>query len=155
MAIRPIRVIGDPVLRMPCKEVESVNKGIENLIKDMAETMYDAPGIGLAAPQIGVAKRVIVFDTGEGLQVLLNPSVQEKGEDVEGKEGCLSVPGRERLIERPAHILLEAMDMDGKWSTYTFEGLEARVVLHEIDHLEGRLIVDQGRGVPEEEAATQ
>lgn len=151
MAIRPIRTMGDPVLKSKCSPVEKIDESLERLIKDMSDTMYDAPGVGLAAPQIGVNKKVIVYDIGEGLQVLLNPEILEKGEEEEGAEGCLSVPGEERAIKRASWIRVKGLDEKGNEIEKEFSDFAARVLQHEIDHLQGRLIIQKGRPLPKKE----
>ncbi len=108
MAVHSIRVLGDPVLRMQSNEVHEITEGIIALVQDMAETMYEAPGAGLAAPQIGVLKKIIVFDSGEGFMALINPRIIREEGQQEGEEGCLSVPGEERLIKRAQLIEVEA-----------------------------------------------
>ncbi len=151
MSIRTMRYLGDPVLRMKCSPVKEITPGVLSLIDEMAEIMYDIPGIGLAAPQIGVNKRVIIFDIGEGLEVLINPEIISREDELESQEGCLSIPDRELLVKRAQKITVRALNKEGEKKTFAFEGLIARVVQHEIDHLDGRLIVDTGRPVPESE----
>ena len=151
MAIRPIRVVGDPVLRLACKPVTTINDFLYTLIEDMLETMYEAPGVGLAAPQVGINKQVVVFDIGDGPQCLINPEIISKEGEEEGEEGCLSVPGRQRIIKRACQIKVKALDLEGQEQIITFEGFPARVVQHELDHLQGRLIIDSGRDAPPEE----
>ncbi len=151
MAIRPIRKMGDPVLKSKCSPVKTIDESLERLIQDMADTMYDAPGVGLAAPQIGVNKKVVVYDVGEGLQVLLNPEIIEEGEEEEGAEGCLSVPGEERAIKRATWIKVRGLNRRGEKVEKEFSGFSARVLQHEIDHLQGKLIVQRGRPLPKKE----
>ena len=151
MAIRPIRKLGDPVLKSKSLPVSKIDEGVKNLIKDMGDTMHQAPGVGLAAPQVGVNKQVIVIDVGEGLQALINPTILEKKGEQEGAEGCLSVPGVERLIFRAEFIEVKFLDENGQERIEEFEGFSARVIQHEVDHLHGELIVNKGKPVPVEE----
>jgi peptide deformylase len=160
MATYPIRTYGDPVLRTPASEVRSIDAGIRRLAADMIETMYDAPGVGLAAPQIGVSKRVVVFDAGFGPRVLVNPTFVDlvAGATVEGHdgpvtvpddhadewvfdEGCLSVPGHYWPIPRPAWTAVTGLDLDGRVVTYVGDELLGRVLQHELDHLAGLLLL--------------
>jgi peptide deformylase len=145
MAIYPIRIFGDPVLRMSTKEVEEFDSSLETLVEDMLETMYQAPGVGLAANQIGVSRRVAVFDAQDelGPRVLINPVLVETGGEWEYEEGCLSVPGRFWPIVRPGFARVRALDLEGYEVEYAGDGLLGRVLQHEIDHLEGRLLLDQ------------
>jgi len=151
LVVRQIRTIGDPVLKSKCQPVQEIDESLERLIDNMAETMYDAPGVGLAAPQIGVNKQVIVYDVGEGLQVILNPEIINRGPEEESAEGCLSVPGHERIVKRAGWIRVRGLDRRGEKIEKEFTGFPARVLQHEIDHLQGRLIVDRGRPVPQKE----
>jgi peptide deformylase len=145
MAIYPIRTFGDPVLRSPTAPVEEIDDGIRRLVADMIDTMYDAPGVGLAAPQIGVSKRVAVFDAqdGTGVHVLVNPVLQETSGDDEFDEGCLSVPGHYWTISRPVFARASGLDLDGNPVEYAGDGLLGRVLQHEIDHLDGKLLIDR------------
>lgn len=143
MAIRDIRKEGDEVLRKISKEVDVINEKILTLLKDMADTMYKADGVGLAAPQIGILKRLVVIDAGEGLLELINPKiVSETGEQVY-TEGCLSIPGMYGDVKRPEKVVVEAMNSDGEKITVEGEGLLAVVLCHEIDHLDGILYRDK------------
>lgn len=143
MAIRTIRKEGDEVLRKTSKPVEEINEKITVLLKDMAETMYKADGVGLAAPQVGILKRVVVIDTGEGLLELINPViVSYTGEQVE-VEGCLSSPGVYGEVKRPARVKVEALNGKGKKIAVEGEGLLARALCHELDHLDGILFRDK------------
>lgn len=152
MAIRPIRTVGDPVLRSKSKPVSKVDESVLRLIDDMLETMYESMGVGLAAPQIGVSKQVVIFDIGEGPLCLINPVILTSEGEEEDIEGCLSVPARERIIPRAYKITVKALDENGKERIMSFAGYPARVVQHELDHLEGKLIIDKGReAVPEED----
>lgn len=145
MAIFPVRTFGDPVLRTPAKDVIDIDDKIRKLVEDMTETMYDAPGVGLAAPQIGVGLRVAVFDTGDGLgaRTMLNPELVETEGEWEFEEGCLSVPGYWWMIERPAYAKIKALDEHGEEVVYEGDELMGRVLQHEYQHLEGVLIIDQ------------
>ena len=141
--IREIKVFEDPVLRRKCKKVEHIDAYILRLLDDMAETMYAAPGIGLAAPQVGINKRVIVVDVGEGLYKLINPKiVQKEGLEVT-TEGCLSVPGMVGDVERHSKITVKAQMPDGKYIKIEAEGIFAICLQHEIDHLDGTLFTDK------------
>lgn len=144
MAIRNIRTDGDEVLRKISKEVDKIDGRILTLIKDMADTMYKTGnGVGLAAPQVGILKRVVVIDVGEGLVVLINPRiVEESGEQV-AFEGCLSVPGVTGEVKRPAVVKVEALNANGEKITIEGQGLLARAFCHEIDHLNGILFKDK------------
>ena len=143
MAIRNIRKDGDEVLRKISKEVEVINERIITLLKDMAETMYKADGVGIAAPQLGVLKRIIVIDAGEGMIALINPKIiSETGEQIE-IEGCLSLPGVWGEVKRPARLVVETLNASGKKITIESEGMLARVLSHEIDHLNGILFKDK------------
>lgn len=144
MALRSIRINEDPILRMVSKPVEEIDRRTKILIEDMFETMYDANGVGLAAVQVGVLRRVIVIDTGEEGEklVLVNPEIVSTEGEQEGQEGCLSFPGRAGIVKRPSKVTIKAQDENGKWYERTGEGLLARAFCHEIDHLDGHLYVD-------------
>lgn len=147
MAIRNIREIGDSVLNKPCKEVTEVTPRIRELIDDMIETMYDANGVGLAAPQVGVLKRIVVIDcTGEDLLVMINPKIIETSGEQTGGEGCLSVPGKSGIVTRPNYV--KAVAYDENMNLYEVEGTEllARAICHELDHLDGHLYVEKIEG---------
>lgn len=142
MALRNIRVDGDPVLRKIAKKVDKFNGRLHGLLDDMADTMYDAPGIGLAAPQVGILKRVVVFDLEDQLYEMINPEITStEGEQLEA-EGCLSVPGKYGRVKRPAKVTVQYQDRNGKVMSLEAEGLKAVVVSHETDHLDGRLFTD-------------
>lgn len=145
MAIFPIRTFGDPVLRTPARDVEDIDDRIRKLLDDMTETMYDAPGVGLAAPQIGVGLRVAVFDPGDGLgaRAMVNPEILETEGEWEFEEGCLSVPGYWWTITRPAYAKIRALDGKGEEVIYEGDELTGRVLQHEYQHLDGVLIIDQ------------
>lgn len=143
MAIRNIRTIGDDVLRKKCKSVGEINDRTTTLIKDMIETMYEADGVGLAAPQVGILKRIVVIDVGEGPVVLINPEITKKEGSYVDVEGCLSVPGEQGEVERPLKLTVRALNELGEKVEYKAEELFARAVCHELDHLEGVLFVDK------------
>ena len=143
MALRNIVKDGDAVLRKVSKEVDGINEKVIALLEDMAETMYKADGVGLAAPQIGVLKRIVVIDAGQGLLELINPKIiAAEGEQIE-VEGCLSIPGVYGEVKRPAKVKVEAMNRKGEKVVYEGEELLARALCHEIDHLEGILFKDK------------
>ncbi len=147
MAVRPILLYPDPSLLRPTKPVERVDDEIRSLVRDMVETMHAAPGIGLAANQVGASWRVCVVDVSAGetpgeLLVLVNPTVLRSEGSQVGEEGCLSFPDVTLEIERPYRATVEALDLEGRRRTLTGEGLLARVMLHEIDHLEGRTFLE-------------
>ena len=146
MAIRNIREYGDEVLKKTCKEVKEMTPRTKELIEDMLETMYDAQGVGLAAPQVGVLKRIVVIDVGEGPIVLINPEIIKTEGSQTGDEGCLSVPGKAGTVTRPNEVTVRFMGEDGEW--YELEGTEllARAICHECDHLDGKLYVDLVEG---------
>lgn len=144
MAIRNIRINGDEVLRKRSKEVTEITDRTLKLIKDMAETMYEADGVGLAAPQVGILQRIFVIDVydDEGLRVFINPEILEvKGSQI-GEEGCLSVPGEVADIERPNYVKVKAINEKGEEFILEATELLARAVLHENDHLDGKLYID-------------
>ncbi|MDI3327100.1 MAG: peptide deformylase [Alicyclobacillaceae bacterium] len=143
MAIRMIRLEGDPVLRQVAKPVSKITPQIQKLMDDMADTMYHAEGIGLAAPQVGILKRVIVVDIGEGLLGMVNPEVVLAEGEQTGPEGCLSIPGIQADVTRPSHVIVKGWNRDGEEIAVDAEGLLARCLLHEIDHLDGILFLDR------------
>ena len=147
MAIRAIRVMGDNVLNKKCKEVKEVNDRTKILIEDMIDTMREAKGVGLAAPQIGVLKRIVVIETEpDNVHVLINPVIiKQDGEQV-GYEGCLSVPGKSGIVKRPNYVAAKAFDIDMNEYTIEGEGLLARAICHECAHLDGELYVDLVEG---------
>ncbi|MFC4766069.1 peptide deformylase [Effusibacillus consociatus] len=142
MAIRVIRLEGDPVLREVAKPVPEITKNILKLLDDMAETMYDADGVGLAAPQVGISKRVIVMDCGEGLIEMINPVIVSKEGEQIGPEGCLSIPGVTAEVNRANRVVAKGLNRHGEEITVEGEGLLARCIQHEIDHLDGILFTD-------------
>ena len=146
MAIREIRVQGDEVLGKVCKEVKAMTPRTLVLIEDMIDTMYEAMGVGLAAPQVGVLKRLVVIDVGEGPIVLINPEILETSGEQTGDEGCLSVPGKAGTVTRPNYVKVKALDENMEEVIYEGEGLLARAFCHEIDHLDGHLYVEKVEG---------
>lgn len=146
MAIREIRIMGDEVLKKVCKEVKQMTPRTEELIDDMLETMYDANGVGLAAPQVGVLKRIVVIDIGEGPIVMINPVILETSGSQTGSEGCLSLPGKAGQVTRPNYVKVKALDEN--MEEYIIEGEEllARAICHELDHLEGHMYVEKVEG---------
>jgi len=146
MALRQIRIEGDEILRKNARIVEEITPKIKELVADMIETMYHANGVGLAAPQIGVLKRIVIIDVGEGPIVMINPEILKRSGEQEGIEGCLSVPGKSGIVKRPNYVKAQAVNLEG--DVYTIEGEEllARAICHELDHLNGQLYID----IPEE-----
>ena len=144
MAIYPIRTFGDPVLRLETKPVEEIDDAVRTLVTDMLETMYAAPGVGLAANQIGIARQVAVFDAQDdsGPRVMINPVLVETSGNWEYEEGCLSRPGHYWEIIRPAFARVTALDLNGDEVEYAGDELLGRVLQHEVDHLGGGLIID-------------
>ncbi|MBQ3031500.1 MAG: peptide deformylase [Anaerotignum sp.] len=149
MAIRTIRISTDEVLRKKCKVVKEITPNLLTLLDDMADTMYDANGVGLAAPQVGILKRVVVIDIGEGLVELINPEILETSGSQIDDEGCLSVPGKYAPVDRPYYAKVKAMDRDGNEFIIEGEELMARALCHEIDHLDGILYIDKALPVEE------
>ena len=141
MAIFPIRTYPDPVLRMAARPVDAIDADIHRLVEDMLETMYEAPGVGLAAPQIGVSLQVVVCDIGDGPFHLINPVMEKTSGSWTYDEGCLSVPERFWPIKRPAYARARATDLDGNEVVYEGEELMGRVLQHELDHLDGTLLL--------------
>lgn len=143
MAIRIIRKDEDPILRKKAKKVEKINERVKTLIKDMRETMYDADGVGLAATQVGVLKRIILVDVGEGLLEMINPEILEScGEEVD-EEGCLSLPGVNGVVPRPEAVTVKGLNPEGQEIIIEAKNLFARAICHEIDHLNGVLFTDR------------
>lgn len=143
MAIYPIRTFGDPVLRAKAADVADDAASLERLADDMLETMYEAPGVGLAAPQIGISKRIFVADIGEGPFVMVNPEIVEVSGSWTFDEGCLSVPGYYWPIKRPSYAKARGLDVDGNEILFEGEELMGRVLQHEIDHLNGMLLLER------------
>ena len=140
MALRKIVKIGDNKI---CKPVEKFDRRLKILLEDMADTMYDANGVGLAAPQVGILRRAVVIDVGDGLVELVNPVIVESDGQQSGPEGCLSIPGRSGVVTRPNHVKVQAQDADGTAIELEAEEFFARAVCHELDHLDGVLYVDK------------
>lgn len=146
MALRTIREMGDEVLTKKCREIKEITPRIKELIGDMLETMYEANGVGLAAPQVGILKRLVVIDVGEGPIVLINPVILETEGSQTGEEGCLSLPGKSGVVTRPNYVKVRAFDENMK--EFEAEGTEllARAFCHEIDHLDGHMYVEKVEG---------
>ncbi len=147
MALRNIREIGEEILTKQCKEVKEMTPRTRMLIEDMLDTMYEANGVGLAAPQVGILKRIVVIDvTGEDPYILINPRILETDGEQVGQEGCLSVPGKSGQVTRPNYVKAEALDIN--MEPFVLEGTEllARAICHELDHLDGHLYVEKVEG---------
>ena len=139
MGIRKILTDKEPALHKVCKPVEQFDRKLHKLLDDMAETLKEAEGVGLAAPQVGILRRVVLVDTGEQVLELINPTLLETSGEQEGAEGCLSVPGKYGLVKRPNVAKVRAQDRNGQWFEAEGEGLTARCFCHELDHLDGIL----------------
>lgn len=137
MGIRKIMTVKEPCLHKVCRPVEKFDKKLHKLLDDMKETLVDANGVGLAAPQVGILRRVVIVDTGEEMLELVNPELVETSGEQEGAEGCLSVPGKYGLVKRPNYAKVRAQDRDGNWFEAEGEELIARCFCHELDHLDG------------------
>ena len=146
MALRNIRQMGDEVLEKKCREIKEITPRILELIEDMKETMYDANGVGLAAPQVGVLKRLVVIDIGEGPLVLINPRLMETSGTQTGEEACLSLPGKSGVVTRPLHVKIEAWNEKMERIELEGEELLARAFCHEIEHLDGHMFVEKVEG---------
>ena len=146
MALRTIRVQGDSVLTKKSRTVDKMTPRIRELITDMLDTMYDAMGVGLAAPQVGILKRIVVIDVGEGPIVLINPEILETSGEQTGDEGCLSVPGMAGQVTRPNYVKVKALDVNMNEQIYEGEGVLARAFCHEIDHLDGKMYTELVEG---------
>ena len=146
MALRTIRIMGDEVLTKKCREISLMTPRIKQLIGDMQDTMYEAGGVGLAAPQVGILKRLVVIDVGEGPIVLINPQILETSGEQTGDEGCLSLPGKAGQVTRPNYVKGRALDE--KMQEFELEGTEllARAICHELDHLDGHMYVEKVEG---------
>ena len=147
MAVREVREMGDPILNKTCKEVREVTERTLELIDDMFETMYETNGVGLAAPQVGILKRIVVIDTtGEDPILMINPRIIETSGEQTGYEGCLSVPGKSGMVTRPNYV--KAVAYDENMEEFTIEGTElmARAICHELDHLDGHLYTEKVEG---------
>ena len=143
MAIRKVVTKEDPILRKTSRKVENFNQKLWDILDDMKETMEKAQGVGLAAVQVGLLRRIVVIDVGDGLLELINPEVVETRGEIEDTEGCLSVPGEWGLVKRPEWVKIRAQNRKGVWKFYEGEGLKARCFCHEIDHLDGILYTDK------------
>ena len=143
-----MRVVGedDQILRTKCKEVEQMTPKIKKLIRDMLDTMYEQNGVGLAAPQVGILKRIVVIDIGEGPYVFINPVILETDGEQTGNEGCLSIPGKFGIVTRPNHVVVKAFNEDMEEFVLEGEELMARAICHECDHLDGILYTDRMEG---------
>lgn len=146
MALRQIRMAGDPVLEKTCREISEITPKIRELIDDMFETMYEANGVGLAGPQVGILKRIVTIDTGEGPLVMINPEIIESSGSQTGEEGCLSLPGKAGVVTRPDYVKARAFDEEMR--EYEIEGrdLLARAICHELDHLDGHMYTELVEG---------
>ncbi|MEE1304617.1 MAG: peptide deformylase [Agathobacter sp.] len=147
MALRTIRIQGDPVLEKKCREIKEVTEKIRTLIDDMLETMYEANGVGLAAPQVGILKRLVVIDVGDGPIIMINPEILETSGEQTGDEGCLSLPGKAGCVTRPNYV--KARYFDEEMEEYIIEGEEllARAICHELDHLDGHMYTEKVEGM--------
>ncbi len=143
MALRKIITDGNPTLNKVCRPVTSFDERLATLIDDMKETVVEANGVGLAAPQVGVLRRVVVVDIGDEIVELVNPRILEQAGEQDGLEGCLSVPGRYGMVKRPNYVKLEAQDRHGDWYEYEGEELIARCFCHELEHLDGHLYTEK------------
>lgn len=137
MAIRKILTVDEPALHKVCRPVENFDKKLHTLLDDMRETLIESQGVGLAAPQVGILRRVVLVDTGEEILELVNPSLLETDGEQVGAEGCLSVPGKYGIVNRPYYAKVKAQDRNGQWYEYEGEELIARCFCHELDHLDG------------------
>lgn len=146
MAIRQIRVLGDPILTKKCKEVKVIDDKLVELADDMLETMYEANGVGLAAPQVGILKRMVVIDVGDGPIVMINPRIIETSGSQTGDEGCLSYPGKAGTVTRPNYVKAVFTAEDGEEYEIEGEELLARAICHELDHLDGHMYVEKVEG---------
>ena len=146
MAVRTIRKMGDPILEKKCRVVDEMSEKYLTLVHDMLETMYESYGVGLAAPQVGILRRIVVINVGEGPIVLINPKVVETSGQQTGEEGCLSLPGQYGQVTRPNYAKVEAQDIHMEPIVVEGEGLLARALLHECDHLDGHMFVELVEG---------
>lgn len=146
MALRTIRIQGDPVLEKVCREITEVTPKIETLASDMLETMYDACGVGLAAPQVGILRRMVVIDVGEGPIIMINPVILETSGEQTGDEGCLSLPGKAGKVTRPNYVKAKYYDLDMNELIVEGEELLARAICHELDHLDGHMYTERVEG---------
>lgn len=146
MALRELRIQGDPVLNKVCRPVETLTPRLQELIEDMLDTMYDAQGVGLAAPQVGVLRRIVVIDVGEGPIVMINPEILETAGEQTGMEGCLSVPGKAGEVTRPNYVKAKALNENMEEFIIEGEELLARAICHELDHLDGHMYTELVQG---------
>lgn len=152
MALRNIVTLEDPILRKTSRKVEKFDKRLWDLLDDMKDTLYNANGAGLAAVQVGILRRVVVIDVGDGYIELVNPEITERSEETqEETEGCLSIPGEYGITVRPQWVKVKAQNREGKWVVYKGEGLKARCFCHELDHLDGILYIDNAIEMYEDE----
>ena len=151
MAIRNIVKLGDDILRKVCRTQMTFDDKLAMTLDDMAETMYKAEGVGLAAPQIGILRRYCIVDVGDGIIELVNPVIESMSGEQTGEEGCLSIPNRYESVTRPMTVTVRAQDRDGNWFSVTGEGLTARCFCHEIDHLEGVLFTERADHIMSDE----
>ena len=146
MALRQIRIQGDAILEKKCREITEMTPRIKELIEDMLDTMYDANGVGLAGPQVGVLKRIAVIDIGEGPVVLINPVIEQADGEQTGDKGCLSLPGKVGQVTRPNHVVVRALNENMEEYIIEGEELMARALCHEIDHLDGHMYTELVEG---------
>lgn len=146
MALRQIRIQGDVILEKKCREITEITPRIKELIEDMFDTMYDANGVGLAGPQVGVLKRICVIDVGEGPIVMINPVITQMDGEQTGEEGCLSLPGKAGVVTRPNHVVMRAFNENMEEYELEGEGLLARAICHEVDHLDGHMYTEKVEG---------
>lgn len=146
MALRTIRIQGDPVLEKKCREITEMSEKIQVLIDDMLETMYESNGVGLAAPQVGILKRLVVMDCGDGPIVMINPEIIETSGEQTADEGCLSLPGKAAQVTRPNFVKARFLDEDMEECEIEAEGLLARCICHECDHLDGHMYTEKAEG---------
>ena len=146
MALRTIRLQGDPVMTKTCREIKEMTPKIKELIEDMLDTMYEANGVGLAGPQVGVLKRIVVIDIGEGPVVMINPMILESSGEQTGDEGCLSLPGKAGVVTRPDYVKAKALNEDMEEYIIEGTGLMARAICHELDHLDGHMYTEKVEG---------
>lgn len=146
MAIRKIRIMGDPVLTKKCREVTEMTPRLRTLVHDMFDTMYDQMGVGLAANQVGILRRIVVIDCGDDPHVLINPVILETSGEQRGQEGCLSLPGQVGMVTRPNYVKVKAFDEDMQEFVLEAEELLARAVCHECEHLDGHMFVEKVEG---------
>ncbi len=142
MALRRILTQEEPVLHKTCRAVTKFDEKLFDLLDDMTETLYDANGVGLAAPQVGILRRVVVIDTGDEVIEMINPKILETSGEQDGAEGCLSIPGEYWMVKRPNYVKATAQDREGNWYEVEAEGLIARCICHECDHLDGHLYTE-------------